>query len=286
MDSEALGFKSFMESAHEAIVVLDVGATIIFANRQAAALSGYSADELRGLGAIRLLDPEEHARLSRGFKARIEGTQPRSRYDTTLIRKDGTRIPIEVSSSRLRWGGRTFIVVIARDISTRKQTNETLTQLLEQKTAEIKTANAERQEAHRYLNEANVALRVILRNMEDEKKELQARIISNVEQLILPYVEKLKHSDLTSTQAKYMNALEATIRDLVSPFSRTMSSVNLTPTELQVSNLVKIGRSTKEIAEVLNISLRTVCFHRENVRKKLGLNNKKANLRSYLLSLE
>ena len=75
--------------------------------------------------------------------------------------------------------------------------------------------------------------------------------------------------------------------DRISPFVRG-SSINLldfTPTELQVANLVKQGKITKEIASILIVSEATVNFHRKNLREKFGLKNKRVNLRAYLLSM-
>jgi len=56
--------------------------------------------------------------------------------------------------------------------------------------------------------------------------------------------------------------------------------------EIKVINFIKEGRTTKEIARLLNASARTVEVHRGHIRRKLNLNKRKANLRSYLLSLQ
>jgi DNA-binding NarL/FixJ family response regulator len=52
-----------------------------------------------------------------------------------------------------------------------------------------------------------------------------------------------------------------------------------------VADLIKDGKQDKDITEILNISLDTVKAHRKNIRKKLGINNKRINLRTKLLSL-
>jgi DNA-binding CsgD family transcriptional regulator len=74
----------------------------------------------------------------------------------------------------------------------------------------------------------------------------------------------------------------------MSPFARSLTSkyLGFTPTEIKVANLIKQGKTTKDIAELSNLSPRTIEFHRDNIRTKLGIKNKKANLRTYLLSLD
>ncbi len=65
-----------------------------------------------------------------------------------------------------------------------------------------------------------------------------------------------------------------------------LNHLNLTPAEIQIANLIKLGKVNKEIAEIKNLSSRTIEFHRNNIRKKIGIKNKKVNLRTYLNSFE
>ncbi|MBW2645141.1 MAG: helix-turn-helix transcriptional regulator [Deltaproteobacteria bacterium] len=138
----------------------------------------------------------------------------------------------------------------------------------------------------RSLEEANAALKVLLKKRDEDKADLEQKVLFNIKQLISPPLKELKGSGLDDRQAACLRILEVNLNDIVSPFSRKLSSkyMNLTPTEIQVANLVKQGKTTKEIAISLNSSVSAVQFHRNNLRNKLGLKNRKVNLRSYLLS--
>ncbi len=137
------------------------------------------------------------------------------------------------------------------------------------------------------LEEANTALKVILRQREEDKRMLEEKVVANVQQMCTPYIEKLGNTRLDARQQAYLEIILEQLNEIISPFLQKMSSLNLvlTPTELQVASLVKAGRATKEIADILSVSTNAVDFHRKNIRKKLGLSNRKTNLRSYLLSL-
>ncbi len=138
------------------------------------------------------------------------------------------------------------------------------------------------------LEKANIALHVLLEKRDQDKKEFEARIVSNVKTLILPYLEKLKKGQLPENRKAYVNIIETNLNELISPFAHGVSHkyFNLTPTEIQIADLIKQGHTTKEIAEFLNVSAKTVEFHRDNIRKKLGIKNKKINLRTHLLSFK
>ena len=105
---------------------------------------------------------------------------------------------------------------------------------------------------------------------------------------MVPYVKKLKKTGLDERQKVLVGILESNLKDIISPFSRRLSSkyLNLTPKELQIANLIKQGKHTREIAKIFNLSKRTIESHRDHIRRKLGIKNKKANLRTHLLSLQ
>lgn len=140
-------------------------------------------------------------------------------------------------------------------------------------------------EAHRKdLQESNSALRVLLRQREEDRKELQESLLKNVEHLIEPYVEKLKKSRLVEEQRELVELLELHLEEITSPFTHKISEplLGLTPTEIRVADLIRKGKGSKEVAELLGISEYAVVFHRQGIRRKLGLSGKKLNLQAHL----
>ena len=136
------------------------------------------------------------------------------------------------------------------------------------------------------LEEVNMALKVLLKQRENDKKELEEKILTNVNEGLLPYVEKLKKSNLDVHQRTNVEMIEKNLKEIISPFIKSLTTkyLNLTPKEVQVASLVKEGKTTKEIADFLNTSTAAIDFHRNHIRMKLGLKNNKVNLRTYLLT--
>ena len=137
------------------------------------------------------------------------------------------------------------------------------------------------------LEEMNTALNVLLDKRNEDKITLQEQVVTNVKKLAFPYVEKLKKSNLNNEQKIYAELIESSLDEIISPFSHQLSSplIGLTSTEIKIADLVKRGKTTKEIAAFANLSPKTIERHRENIRKKINIKNKKINLQSYLSSL-
>ncbi|MGA9536746.1 MAG: PAS domain S-box protein [Desulfobacterales bacterium] len=138
------------------------------------------------------------------------------------------------------------------------------------------------------LKQMNAALNVLLKKRERDKIEFQDRIAANIKQLVLPYLARIRKRNLESEKLALLNIIESNLNEITATFSYQLSSkhIGLTPTEIKVADLVRQGQKTKQIAQILCLSHKTVESHRESIRKKLSLKNKKINLRSYLMSVE
>jgi PAS domain S-box-containing protein len=270
-------FKSLARNANDGILIAagEEGVSV-YANRRASEITGYSVDELLEIGLHEVVAPDEVEEVADRYKRRLAGENVPGQYETALVKKSGKIFPVELSSARTVWKGLPASIVIIHDITERKQAEEVLLK----REAALKIQTDE-------LEEVNTALRVLLKRREEDKTELEEKILSNVKELVAPCLERLRNTGLNAKQAAHVETLESNLTDIISPFAHRLSSkyLNLTPTEIQIADLIKEGRTTKEIAELLNSSSRTIEFHRNNIRKKIGIVNRKTNLRSHLLAM-
>jgi len=274
----------------DATFVIDGDGKVIAWNRAIEEMTGVAAAEMIGKGnyehAIPFYGERRPILIDLALKPdrRYEGTYVSTeRGETVLIGEAympalrGGDVYLHGTASVLRDSAGNIIGAIEsiRDITERRRMEEALRKREEE--LEHKSEN---------LEEMNTALRVLLKHREEDKSELEERLLSNVKKLVVPYVEKLRKSRLTDEQASYVEIVDDHLQDILSPFLRNLGTryLNLTPKEIQVASLIREGKTSKDIAEILGVSARAVDFHRDNIRIKLGIKNKKANLRSYLLS--
>ncbi len=137
------------------------------------------------------------------------------------------------------------------------------------------------------LQEANTALKVLLKRREEDKRALEEQVMYNVKKLVLPFLGKVQKDNLDERQKSFLGIVEANLRDITCGFSRRLSLAyyGLTTSELKVANFIRQGKKNREIAELLNLSVRTVEAYRQAIRNKLRLQNKKVNLRTFLMSI-
>ena len=203
-----------------------------------------------------------------------------------LIRSDGEKVNLLCNSGPIldQHGNVIAGITLWRDITERKRIEE---ELRDKNIIARKDMEEELQAKSNRLQEVNSALKALLRQRDEDMKEFEEAVLTNIENLIMPYVKRLKNSPLNSSQTSLLEILESHLKELTSKFAKTLALQYrvLTPTEMRVAALVRDGRTTKEIADLLCISEKTASFHRNNIRTKLGLRGMGINLRSHLLSL-
>jgi PAS domain S-box-containing protein len=272
-------FRSLVETTSDWIWEVNRNGVYTYASPKVKELLGYEPEEVIGKTPFDLMPPEEAKPIEQEFRAIVKSQRPFKILENVTLHKQGRSVILETSGIPIfdLSGQLCGYRGIDRDITKRKRADQAL--LERERELEIKTSS---------LEEVNTALRVLLKRREEDKTELEEKVLFNVRELVGPYVEKLKRSGLDKRQKACVDILESNLNDIISPFSRRLSSMhlNLTPTEIEVANLVRNGKTTKDIAEFLNVSSQAIDFHRKNIRRKIGINNKKANLRSHLLSIQ
>lgn len=117
-------FKTLFNNVGDAILMHDMEGHFIEVNQIACVQLGYTRDELLKMSPIDLNSPEYSKMVpDRIRKIRDDG---HGIFETVLVRKDGSTIPIELSSRMIEYAGEPAILCIARDITERKRTKEIL----------------------------------------------------------------------------------------------------------------------------------------------------------------
>lgn len=274
-ESENL-YRAIFETTGTATIIIEADKMISLLNSEFEKMTGYKREEWEGKKKwteyVALRD------LSRMKKYHA------------LRRKDPAAAPRNYEHDLIDYEGRIRHMFLTVDmIPGTKKSVASFTDITEWKEAErgLKKREKELQIKSRSLEELNTTLRVLLKEREGDREELEGKVLSNVQAFVLPYIDKLRRSRFDSKAMAYVDIMESNLMDIISPFSRKISLKyrHLTPKEIQIANFIKEGKTSKEIADLLNVSKSAVDIHRYRLRNKLGLNKVKANLRSHLATL-
>lgn len=243
-------------------------------NHRFTRFTGYTREEIigRSFSEVNVLSPKDYEKIYQHLKEKGHIYSEEMEYRT----KSGNIRTGIFSAELIDVHGEKLVLSVHHDITERKQAQYALNKREE----ELSQRSAE-------IGEANTALRVLLKRRMEDQKNLEARLQQNIDELVVHYIREMKNCALDQRARRYLNLLESNFKDIMSPFLNSISSgyKNLTPKEIQVSNMIKEGMMSKDIAELLGVSVGTIDTHRSNIRKKLGLKKAKKNLRSHLLSL-
>ncbi len=268
-------FSLFMKHFPGFAYIKDQNGVFVFVNEYAEKVFGWNLKEVIGKTDFDLC-PAEAAQKVREKDQQVLSTGQTIEFIETLDAGEKKFDYLTYKFPIPRKGMPPLLGGISVDITERKKAEDLVRQTAEELKAEREA-----------LEKKNIALREILDHIEAEKNQLKKHVVTNVEQAILPNLLRLKEQ-LPKAHTKTFQALEKDLREIISPFIGAVKDrfAQLTPRELEVCRLIKNGMTSKEIAEALNMALKTVHKHRELIRRKLGLVDDDTNLSTFLQSLE
>ena len=266
-------FRTIFESTQDCIYIKNLNLEYVSVNPCLENVFGLSSEEILGKKEDDIFTEGIEPDINETDQRVLGGVVVEGEYSRvingSLLTFHVIKVPMHDSTGKV-----TGLCAIVRDITERKRFEQ---QLL-----------AKERDQARYLEEMNITLKVLLDSREKEKKQAQETIVSKVRKIIYPYLEKMDASNLDEENRIYLSIIRTNLDELLSPFINPLSQqyLNLTSMEMRIADLIKQGKSTKEIAGMLKVSPFAVSFHRNNIRKKCGLLNAKKNLRVYLNTIE
>lgn len=282
-----------IEFLPDATFAINLEGNLIAWNRAAEELTGVKAKDVLGKGNYEYSLPFWKQRRPMAINLVMEAN---AKYENiySLIRRADNLLIVEAEipnfgkqeTNAYLWckasplydsnGVVTGAIEVIRDITDRKIAEDALKK--REQDLEIKSHE---------LEELNTALKVLLKRGDEDKREIENNILKNVRELVFPYIEELKDKKLDSISAVNLSILESNLRNIISPFGHKLSSkfADLTNREVKVANLIKEGKSSKEMAQMLNITESAINIYRYRLRKKLGL-KRMDNLKSFLSAID
>jgi len=118
-------YKSVIERAQDSIGII-INKKIVYVNNSLLELLGYSRKKIIGSYFTDYLFPEDVPLLSKRYEMRMRGENIPSIYETSLRRKDGKRVSLEINAGIIPYEGKTANLIFMRDITERKLADQAL----------------------------------------------------------------------------------------------------------------------------------------------------------------
>jgi len=122
-------FRALAENSNDGITITDMSGEIgkrLYANSRLCEMTGYTADEIITMPFLDLFAPGERERVREIRKNRLAGKPTPKYYQSTILKKDGTSVPVEATATHTIWHKQPVIMGVFRDITERKRAEEAL----------------------------------------------------------------------------------------------------------------------------------------------------------------
>jgi PAS domain S-box-containing protein len=234
-------------------------------------LTGYERSEIIGKSSLDLnlwVDPSARKRL----KDIVETDKHAKDFEADFRLSNGKVRHCLVSAEIVHLEDKPCVLMVVKDVTVFKRRDRHLRETTERLRRE-----------HEEVKRKNTALSEVLKHLEHDKAAFRHEVSASLENLIRPLIQRLEDGthplaphDIDRVRSGLIRILGEEIDDFQNNLAR------LTPRELDISEMIKNGLSSKEIAANLGLSTETVHKHRQSIRKKLQIDRSGVSLASYL----
>lgn len=253
-------FNALFDTAKDSTLLINNSGIVLTANQAALLRHAPEGHALAGTPVADLLGKRFRPSLQRAMKT-IKGKEI---YTDKMVvfDRDGLGFPAEAILRKITFSSHCLYQLILHDLTTQEE--------LRGKKAEVE--------------EMNIALRQVIRSVEEERQELRVQLSNQVKSHMLPALEQVAKADSPEIRDGYISLIEGHLTGLTEEGMTDCDPelLRLSPREFRVCQLIQMGQSGKEISKFLSISFETLQTHRKNIRRKLGLRGKSTSLYQHL----
>jgi PAS domain S-box-containing protein len=301
MNEPEFGFSAFFQSHPVGMVIFDLGGTVIDANPALARM-------LRCRSEVYPASPATRKEIAKRLQLDNRAVWGEIRTGSNLVNREmeldadsDDRIAVLVNCSIMehRADGNHFALASVANISELKAREKSLLlldqrtsarvslleEMLEGTTKDLENSKRELRESYQSLESLNYALKLLMIRLEGQRKDMEDRIAHNFKLTIQPVLEHMRARGPQESPDHLLETLDYNIKHITSLFGIKLAADRnrLSPREIQVCQMIRAGKNTREMAKALGLSYQTVIVHRKNIRKKLGLTNRKLNLVTFIM---
>lgn len=291
---------SVFEGRALGMAAFDLEGTFFKSNRRFSEMVGFSDEELQpGSRWLDFLPPSWRERTKTAWKKVQRRASFRS-HQLDFERPSGRTVSLTVNGGLLdkRSDNNHLIYVTLTDVTSLREAEEKALQIgdrasetaesfkrqLDSRTKELEAATNEIGQYRATVERLSDSIKILMDEVQEQRKSLEERIVLNFEKSVLPIVEAMRDQNPPRAQEHLLETLDFSIRNITSYFgvNVTRKGSELSPREVQICHMILRGKDSREIAETMGLSYQTVIVHRKNIRKKLGIKKSKLNLATFL----
>jgi PAS domain S-box-containing protein len=299
LDYEML--RRFFANHPEGLVLFDPEGTCLLTNRALANMLGHSAEEAARTSSDSHTSVSQSLKLADGtawdsiragddvVNRRMELSNKKGENVSVLI--NGTIVGHGADGARLALASVTNITEYKKkedELLNKEKQSATLIEEMEKQLKEnadeLEIWKNELHQCYRSIESMNYAVKLLIKRIRDQERDLNERVAQNFIMTIQPILDQLKTGDLPEPYYHLIETLDFNVKHITTLFGVKLAGnkARLSPREMEICQMIRAGKDSRDIAKALGLTYHTVIVHRKNIRKKLGLNQKRQNLANFL----